>query len=128
AGWDPATFSVAAPPLATRPCPFAIYVLPGARARTVPTEQPLGLGTMGFPTLLTGGEPQPITLANNFTPSRPRRLGAPVLASDPAPSIVATRPRGIGKRIRLTLQGFIVDPGSAGPGVSITNAIFLTVK
>lgn len=126
--WVPITFLVSAPPTATEPCRFVLYAVPGVDPKAAPIDQPFGLGRMAFPTLLSGGGRPAYTIANNFDPPRGRKLGYPLLESSPSPSIVFHLPRGFGRAVEATFQGFIVDPGSAGPGVSVTNVVYLSVR
>lgn len=126
--WVPITVYVDAPPAATEPCRFVLYAMPGGEPVSTPTEQPFGLGRMAFPTLLSGGGRPAHTIANNFFPPRGRKLGYPLIESSPSPSVVFRLPRGFRRPVEATLQGFIVDPGSAGPGVSVTNVVYLSVR
>jgi DNA-binding beta-propeller fold protein YncE len=126
--WVPVTVYVDAPPTAMEPCRYVLYAMPGDERNIQPTEQPFGLGRMAFPTPLSGGGVPAVTLANNFDPPRRMKLGFPLLETDPSPSVVFREPRGFGRSVDVTLQGFIVDPGSSGPGVSVTNVIFLRVR
>ncbi len=127
ASWEPIVVLVDAPPAARGPAGFALYARRGAGVPAEPVELPHGIGAIAFPIPLVGGNAGTVTLANSFSPRRGRRLGRPLLKSLPAPAIVAQRPRGLGRSLRLTLQGLVEDPGSSGPGVSVTNAVFLRV-
>ncbi len=126
--WAPTTIFVDAPPAATEPCRYVLFALPGSEMGALPVEQPFDLGPMAFRTPLSGGSPQAVTIANNFFPPRMRKLGFPAIETDPAPSMVLHLPQGFGREVDLTLQGFIVDPGSSGPGVSVTNVVYLRVR
>jgi hypothetical protein len=55
-------------------------------------------------------------------------LGAPDFASTPAPSVVASRPNGIGRVVSFTLQGVVRDPGGRNGAASATNAVIVHVE
>jgi hypothetical protein len=114
------------PPAGPEPAPFALYAWVGANEASDVAPHPFGLGTMCFPTLLSGGDPQPYRIWNNI--GKEPWLGTAHFLSEPAPSIVASAPAGWPREITLTLQGFILDDGSAAnKPASITNAVILKV-
>jgi len=106
--------------------PFALYVWRGEPDESTLAPQPFGLGEMCLPTPLAGGLPQPIRTWNNI--GKEGTLGEPDHASDPAPSVLATLGSGRMRALTVTLQGFIVDDGSAAEvPASITNAVTLRI-
>jgi hypothetical protein len=114
------------PPAGPEPAPFALYAWIGANEASDLAPQPFGLGTMCLPTILSGGDPQPYRIWNNI--GKEPWLGTPHFASEPAPSVVASAPAGWPREITLTLQGFILDDGSAANRpASITNAVVVKV-
>jgi len=124
---EPITVTVDAPPAGPSPAPFALYAWLGANDVTTCTPQPFGLGTMGFPTILSGGTPLPYRIWNNL--GKEPWLGMPHFPSEPAPTIVVSAPGGWPNPITVTLQGFILDDGSqANKPASITNAVALMVE
>jgi hypothetical protein len=115
------------PPAGPVPAPFALYAWLGENDTGHCTPQPLALGAMCFPTFLCGGDPLPYRVWNNI--GKEPWLGTPHFPSDPAPSIVASAPVGWPHPITVTLQGFILDNGSAANvPASVTNAIVLSVE
>jgi len=136
AGDDTRTVSVAVgfpvvafmdvPPSGPIPAPFALYVWLSVPSTTTITPHPFSLGTMCFPTPVTGGLPQPKRIWNNI--GHPEILGTPYYPSDPAPSTPLSRPGGIWFVVSMTFQGIILDDGSAAnKPASITNAVVLKV-
>jgi len=124
---SPLTLTMDAPPAGPEPAPFALYAWLGEPDRTTLTPQPHGLGMMGFPTVLAGGDPQPYRIWNNI--GKHPWLGSPNFPSDPAPSVVLSAPGGWPRPITVTLQGFILDHGSmANVPASITNALILKLQ
>lgn len=123
---DPILVSVGAPPLATRPSPFALFVWAGVPPLGSAAPLPFGIGAACWPMPLGGGSPQPAAVWNNTGRAA---LGAPTFPSTPAPSIVLGRPAGLGRAATFSLQGIIADPGSAGTRrASVTNAIVVEVR
>jgi len=115
------------PPAGPAPAPFALYAWLGANDATDCVAQPYGLGIMCFPTLLSGGDPQPVRIWNNI--GMYPWLGVPKLPSVPAPSTVVSFPEGWPHPRTVTLQGFILDDGSeANKPASITNAVVLEIE
>ncbi|MBI1850899.1 MAG: PD40 domain-containing protein [Planctomycetes bacterium] len=107
--------------------PFVLYAWIG-----VPNAHSLqflrrGLGTMVFPPPFGAGNPQPSAIWNNA--GYVLTLGAPTLASRPAPSIVFRRASGSPHPVVLALQGLIADRGSQhSSGWSVTNAVVLRIR
>jgi len=109
------------------PAPFAMYGWAGEPNYETVTPHPMGLGTMCFPTPVTGGVPGPRRIWNNI--GHPEILGYPHLPSTPAPSVVLYKVWGVPFVITATFQGFIFDNNSAAQKrVSITNAVILRVN
>lgn len=129
ASWEPIVVFMDAPALSLGPAPFALYAMPGLAVEgTEPIEQPFGIGVSAFPTPLSGGEPQPLVLANGFRSRQAPAAGLPRFEDAMAPKIVRAFPRGFGRPFRVVLQGLVADPGSAGPGISVTNAVGVIVR
>jgi len=123
---SPLTITMDVPPSGPIPAPFAMYGWVGEPSESTATPHPKGVGTMCFPTPVTGGLPQPNRIWNNI--GHFGILGTPHLPSEPAPSTVLSKPSGILFAITATFQGFILDDGSsARHPASITNAVILKV-
>lgn len=106
--------------------PFAMYVWRGVPDESTISPQPSGLGEMCMPTFLTGGVPLPIKIWNNI--GKEGALGEPDHPSTPAPSTIVSLAPGRTRPITVTLQGFIVDDGSAAEvPASVTNAVTLEI-
>jgi len=113
-------------PSGPNPAPFVLYVWSGEPEVATLTPHPRNVGTMSFPTPLSGGSPQPMKIWNNI--GKTQYLGEPSFPSNPAPSTPLNLPTGIGFPITLTFQGFIMDNGSAADKpASITNGMVLKV-
>ena len=85
------------------------------------------LGWTAFPTVFSGGAPQPIKLWNTF--GHGPILGEADYASDRAPATLFSLPNGRPAPITATFQGFIED--DAAPDdfrVATTNAVVLRVE
>jgi uncharacterized membrane protein len=116
-----------AAPAGPAPGAFALYVWIGEPDETTATLQPKNLGTMCFPTPLTGGAPLPKKVWNNM--GHEGKLGTPDFPSTPAPSIVFEKLSGLANPISVTFQGFLMDDGSAAnQPASVTNAVILRVN
>jgi predicted outer membrane repeat protein len=104
--------------------PFVLYAWEGAPDLVTIVPQPYGLGWTGFATPLQPELPQPVQIWNNL--GHAPLLGAATQPSVPAPSTVIQKLARF--RATFTLQGFILDDGSAaeGPG-SVTNAVVVSV-
>jgi len=116
-----------APTGGPNPSDFSVYVIPYESDQDDLSEQPSQIGIACIPMPLSNGNviPPPFTLCNtigyNFA------LGNPILTGiDPAPCTIFDVPGlPIGT---YTFQGYIFDNSSAGPGLSLTNAIVLKVE
>lgn len=116
------------PSLAARRARFALYQWVGDRptAATV-NDLPFGLGVACLATpLAPNAGPQPRHVWNNT--SRPDLLGAPSFPSSPAPSVVVSRPAGVGRPVTVFYQGIITDTGAPNGRAAVTNAIELVVR
>jgi len=123
---SPLVVTMDAPPLGPTPAPFAMYGWVGEPNASTVTPHPKGVGTMCFPTPVTGGLPQPNRVWNNI--GHPAILGYPHFPSEPAPSTPLSKAWGIPFAVTATFQGFIFDDGSgASHPVSLTNAVILRV-
>jgi len=121
---SPVVITMDAPPSGPNPAPFAMYGWLGEPNESTATPHPKGLGTMCFPTPVTGGLPQPNRIWNNI--GRYQLLGYPNYPSEPAPSTPLSKIWGIPFAVNATFQGIIFDDGSAADRpVSITNAVIL---
>lgn len=106
---------------------FVLYIWIGEPDSTTVTALPKNLGSMCMPLMLTGGSPQPFKTWNNI--GRTNKLGVPDFPSSPAPSNVLNVPPGTPNAATATMQGIILDNGSAADGpASITNAIILKIE
>ena len=119
----PFTLSMQAPPSRPLgPSRFAAYATAGAPSPSRVRSLPFGLGEMCLPTPLSGGgAPLPKAIWNNI--GKPARLGAATLPSAPAPSVLFTRPGGLGRRVTFTVQGLILDSASLQGQAAVTNAV-----
>jgi len=80
-----------------------------------------------MPMPLAGGTPPtPRAIWNNI--GKTSWLGAPTHPSVPAPSVVVSRPGGVGKVADLVLQGILVDEGAPGGRAAATNAVEVHVR
>ncbi len=123
------TFDVVmdAPPAGPQPAPFVLYAWNIVAKGGTDAMLPLGVGTLCFPTYAGGQPPQPIAIWNNVG-HRPY-LGKPNYASQPAPSTVVRVRGGVSTPISLTLQGIILDDGSAASvPASVTNGVVLVFE
>lgn len=123
---DPASILVARPPLATGLAPFALYLWRGAPTSASLRALPQGLGSIAFPFALRPGSPQPYVVWNNI--GSIGKLGAATLPSSPAPTVVLSRPEGLGVRGTFTLQGVILDPAGPNGRAAVTNGIVIDVR
>jgi len=118
------TVEMAAPPAGPAIAPFALFLWIGEPDPFTITWQPYGLGITGFATPLQPDQPQPREIWNNL--GRPAKLGFPTRPSSAAPSTVIERIAGY--PIAVTLQGFVLDDGSAASvPASVTNAVVLRI-
>jgi hypothetical protein len=106
----------------------ATYLWIGQPNDTSGRVQPLGLGTMVFPTPWVGGMPQPRRIYNNI--GHNALLGTPTNSSSPAPSTIVNVSHGLPNvGLKITAQGFIQDHNSAASRLaSITNANVISIQ
>jgi hypothetical protein len=126
--YQPMTVHVGAPPASRERSDFALFARRGAEPPIGPMALPFGLGDAAIPMPLAGDSRGTVTVASTFAPPRRRRLGDPLVRAEPAPFTVITLRAGLGRRAEFTLQALIEDPGSLGPGVSVSNAVFVRVE
>jgi hypothetical protein len=113
-----------APPHGPESAKFVLYGWFGEPTESTVTPQPAGIGETCFPTPLTGGSQQLRKIWNNI--GKEGQLGTPDFPSDPAPSVVYSRPSGVGKTVTGTFQGLILDDASAASKpASVTNAVIV---
>lgn len=106
---------------------YVLYAWAGEPNASTLAPMPKNLGTLCFPMLATGGDPQPLKTWNNI--GRQNKLGTPDFPSTPAPSNVLNTPVGSDSPLTATLQGILLDDGSAADGpASITNAVVLRIE
>jgi hypothetical protein len=112
-------------PAGPDPADFVLYVIPIEPGIADMADQPFGIGTSSFPMPLSNGnvQPPPFTVVNTI--GYKKTLGWPLLPGNPAPCTVFSYPMTTGI---YTFQGCIFDNGSAGYGVSLTNAIVVKVQ
>ena len=124
--YEPITVFMAPPPAATGSSPFALYAWAGPPLAGEERPMPHGIGVACRPMLAAHGDPRPGAIWNNTGKAA---LGAASFPSAPAPSIVLSRPAGLGRRVTFFLQGVIADPGSKGTRpASVTNGILVEVN
>jgi len=123
---EPIQVTLARPPAGPEVAPFVLYLFAGAPHPSSVTPQPGGLGTMCFSSPISGGAPDLRKVWNNL--GREGRLGEPDFPSSPAPSILVNAAAGARRAALVTLQGLMLDDGSAADfPASVTNAIVLRV-
>lgn len=119
---------VVAPPSASgRRARFALYGWDREPGSSRGKVLPFGLGVTCLPTPLSGGEPQPRWIWNNFDAKR-TGLGVPTRDSRPAPSTVVLRSRGLDSPGQMVLQGLIADRGAPNGRAAVTNGIRVEVR
>lgn len=122
---DALVASMASPPRAGSPVPFALYSWEGEPSADSRFELPHGFGAIAMRPPFWGGSP-----ANVWNSTGRRKLGVPTEENSPlAPGVVFRRPAGAGRAITFTLQGVIADPGSRGETpASVTNGIVVEAR
>lgn len=122
---DALVASMASPPRAGSPVPFALYSWEGEPSADSRFELPHGFGAIAMRPPFWGGSP-----ANVWNSTGRRKLGVPTEENSPlAPGVVFRRPGGAGRAITFTLQGVIADPGSRGETpASVTNGIVVEAR
>jgi len=124
---EPFVLTLDAPPEETT-APHATYVWLGAPGPSTWRDQPFGIGCTAMPTpLQRPAGPQPAVVFNVI--GKPGKLGAPDYPSHVAPTTVVNKGDGINRALVITIQGLILDHGSAGskPG-SVTNGVVVRVQ
>jgi hypothetical protein len=121
-------FMDAPPSLAHVRAKFALYASIGFPDSPSQVRQlPHDLGPFCMPTVLTDGDPAGLERIWNNIGKYPL-LGEPDLPSVPAPSVVFSKPAGIGRTITFFLQGIILDPGSPCGIAAVTNGIVVVSR
>jgi hypothetical protein len=124
----PLEIRIEAPPaMSSGPTPFVLYAWVGSPTPSTVRMLPYELGPICMPAPLSGGAaPQPVVIWNNI--GLEELLGAPLLGSQPAPSVVLDLPAGLGFSGTFFLQGIVVDGGSPSGIAAVTNGITLVVE
>jgi uncharacterized protein DUF1565 len=117
------TIGVSAPPGGSGAAPFALFAFLGENAANDESHLPAHLGTMCFPTPLSGPNPRVLTLFDNFPAAIRARLATGRLPSTPAPFTAVLPGSASRAGRRVTLQGLIADPASRQGQYAITNAV-----
>lgn len=113
---EPVRVDMAAPPApGTGPAPFVLFGWPSLPDRGTVFALPGGTGSLAF-------DPRGAAFIWNNTGFR-----APGRPSTAAPSVVLSRPRGLGRAGDAYLQGVIADPNSPSGRFAVTNGIELRV-
>ncbi len=102
---------------------YAIYAFAGHPRPATAEEVPFSVGRTCFSTPLTGGQPA----ATWSTFAMTGIFGVPTFPSGLAPATLVDRPQGAGRRVKFTVQGFVIDPGSPQGILAVTNAVVATV-
>jgi hypothetical protein len=124
--FQPISIFIAAPSASAGTALFALYAWAGAPQPGDERAMPYGVGIACRPMLPVHGAPQPGAVWNNTGKSS---LGIPTHPSSPAPSLVLSRPNGLGRTLRFFLQGVVADPGSKGTRpASVTHGILVQVN
>jgi len=129
---EPLQLDIAAPP--SRPGPvcsrYVVYAWvgePDPLAVSVQERAGYFLGWTAFPTVFSGGSPQPLRLWNTF--GHEPILGEPDFVSEKAPTTLFALPNGRPAPITATFQGFVEDDAAPNEfGVATTNAVVLRVE
>lgn len=124
---DPFDITLQAPSSGPAAPVFVLYAHLGEPGVADVVELPAGIGPMAFAPPFAGGTV--VTLANNV--GLENLLGTGVIPALPAPTTILSLPLGLGFPIVVTLQGVVMDVGSA-TGVSMpfstTNAVVVVVS
>lgn len=122
---EPIVLRMEAPPAGPKPSQFVLYLHAGKPTAATVSPQPAGIGDLCFPSPLNAGDPMKIW--NNI--GHEAQLGHADYPSEPAPTTLIDAPEGADRRAVVTLQGIMLDSGSAGDvAASITNAIVLDIR
>lgn len=112
--------SLLQPPSGPNGSTYVLFVIPGTP--TAAAENPYNLGTTCFPTLFQNMYPGVLFDTFGLTPF----IGLPLLNATGTPFTQVVPP--IGFPLNITIQGFILDSGSAAQfAASTTNAIMLQI-
>ncbi len=119
------TIDMLASPSGPDPGPFVLYLWLGEPDDTTVTPLPKNLGSLCFGAPFTGTAP--FRIWNNV--GRTNRLGEPDFPSEAAPSNVISVPGGSDNAATATIQGIILDDGSAADApASRTNAVVIRIQ
>jgi hypothetical protein len=119
----PFEIRVDAPPaLPAGPSPCAIWAYLGQPDDDSPTALPMGVGTVCMPPPFAS-PPRLKAIWNSI--GHWNVLGQPTLPSSPAPSVLLSRPGGIGRRIDAFIQGVILDSASPSGLAAVTNGVYV---
>ena len=122
---DPIEVRLASPPAGPEPAHFVVYLQAGRPGLATVSPQPAGIGDLCFAGPLQAGEP--VKIWNNL--GHEAQLGRADYPSDPAPSILIDAPQGADRAAIVTLQGLMLDAGSAADvAASVTNAVVLDIR
>ncbi len=83
------------------------------------------IGAICLPPPFLRGGPEPNVIWNNL--GREEVLGEPTRPSEPAPHVLLSLPRGVGRDLTIFLQGVVIDPASNHGALSVTNGIRLEI-
>jgi hypothetical protein len=122
----PVSLSLDAPPAGPATSDFALYCILSECGVSHMADQPFSIGISAIPMPLSNGSPlpMPFTLANTI--GFHTALGYPILQGiSSAPCTIFDVPGMPGGT--YTFQGILFDAGSAGPGLSVSNALVLIV-
>ncbi len=128
---EPISAFVTSPPAATSVAPYVLYALMGERVPGEAHELPGRVGPTCFPTPITGVPEglRVVVVANNVPhPRAVEVLGAPRLATMPAPSLVFRASTAARAPAAFVLQGVISDEGAKAGRWSVTNAVTVFVR
>jgi hypothetical protein len=122
---DPFSLALVEPPsIPGGPAPFVLYFHRGTPSASSVRVLPRGVGTICNPIPLTDSSiPTLLKITNNI--GRPSKLGVSDFPSSPAPSVVATRPRGVGLTLTVFVQGLIIDSLSPQGQAAVTNGLLV---
>jgi FG-GAP repeat protein len=125
----PFTLRVASPPSMPLGARFVLYAWRGTPQLQHCEVLPDGIGSIAFPTPMSGSLPRPERIANNM--GEPERYGAEVWPASPtsaAPTILLSRPLAHERAGTFYLQGLIEDASAPNAQIAVTNGILLVVR
>jgi len=110
------------------PSRFALYAWIGGPTPSTLRILPFGLGVSCMPMPLTNdGPPNVKKIWNNI--GREQKLGVPTYPSSPAPTVVLSKPNGLGRTGTFFFQGIIVDSASLSSfKAAVTNGVGVVVE